>query len=53
MNGKKKSDLYSTNLRLPKKLAKRIKDAAENNKRSMNAEIEHALTLYLNPVTNG
>lgn len=40
----KKADLFKTNLRLPKALAERVKDAAENNQRSMNGEMVHALT---------
>jgi predicted HicB family RNase H-like nuclease len=41
---KKKKDTYCTNLRLPKKLAEKVKKIAENNNRSLNSEIQHALT---------
>lgn len=44
----KDKDTYETNLRLPKKLAKKVKEKAKINHRSMNAEITQALTEYTN-----
>jgi len=41
--GKKTEDRFCTNLRLPKKLAKAVKKAAEESNRSLNAEIEFTL----------
>jgi hypothetical protein len=41
--GKKKKDKYTTNLRLPKDLADKVKKAADDSRRSMNGEIEFTL----------
>ena len=44
---KVKKEFFSTNLRIDKNLAKRVKESAEVAKRSMNKEIELALeTIY-------
>lgn len=39
--------MTNTNVRLPDELHQAIKDAALRNRRSMNAEILHALEFYL------
>jgi hypothetical protein len=41
---KKKKEKYTTNLRLPKDLADKVKKAADDSKRSMNGEIEYTLS---------